>query len=148
MLSRFGAVTLQVPWAVRVCACILYAAVLTWLLLAPANVVTSFYPEMRGLDKVLHFCLFGLLVLLTRWAFRNPRTLTFPAMLIPLFALVYGAGTEIMQGLLVQYHRSFEWADIAANGLGAATFWFLSAALFKQQNPLINAAKPRNAALP
>lgn len=130
MFARLGLLSLRIPWPVRIGCCSLYSALMTWLLLAPANVVTGLYPMWRGFDKVLHFLLFGFLVLLVRWAFKDPRTLTFRAWLVPLAALAYGIATEVAQGRFVSYDRAFEWSDIAANGFGAATFWAFSAVLF------------------
>jgi hypothetical protein len=77
-------------------------------------------------DKAIHFICFGGLVLLGRFAFPDPRHLTVAGWLVPVLALAYGAAIEVTQGRLVQYHRSFEWSDIAANGLGAVSFWYLS----------------------
>jgi hypothetical protein len=133
MLFRIGELTLRIPWTLRVATCSFYAVLLTWLLLAPAETVSRFYPDVPGLDKVMHFCLFGFLVLIARWALPDPATATFPGLLILFSAFAYGAGIEVMQGLLVQYHRSFEWRDIAANSLGAASFWLLSVGLYPAQ---------------
>ncbi len=125
-LKTIGQLGLRIPWRLRAVVCLGYLVLLTWLLLAPAAMVGRFYPSFPSADKALHFLCFGGLVLLARFAFPDPQHLTGPRWLTPVLALAYGAAVEVTQGLLVQYHRSFEWGDIAANGLGAASFWFLS----------------------
>jgi hypothetical protein len=128
-MGRFG---LRIPWQVRAAACLGYLAFLTWLLLVSAATVARFYPDLPHEDKAIHILSFGGLVLLARFAFPDPQHLAVPGWLVPVLALAYGAAMEVTQGLLVQYHRSFEWVDIAANGLGAASFWWLSGCLLAQ----------------
>ena len=135
-----GPVCLRTPWQVRAAACLACLIFLTWVLLAPAATVGTYYPGFPYADKVLHFLCFGVLVLLARFAFPDPRHLTVPRWLLPVLALAYGAALEVIQGLLVQYHRSFEWGDIAANGLGAAGFWVLSVCLLAQRPRPVPAA--------
>ncbi len=132
LLRGIGTIVLRVPWKVRAAACIAYFIFLTWILLAPAPMVGKYCPKFQHADKVLHFLSFGGLVLLSRFSFPDPRHLTVPGWLVPALALVYGAAVDITQGLLVQYQRSFEWTDIAANGLGAASFWYLSGKLLAE----------------
>lgn len=133
LLRGIGKIGLQIPWKVRAAAWLAYVVFLTWALLAPAATVGKYVPDFPHADKALHFLLFGGLVLLARFAFPDPRHLTVPGWLVPVLALAYGATIEITQGLLVPYQRSFEWADIAANGLGAAGFWFLSVCLLAEE---------------
>jgi len=128
-MKRIGNLGLRIPWQVRAATCLAYLTFLTWLLLAPAATVGRWYPNFQHADKALHFLSFGVLVLLARFAFPDPRHLAVPGWLVPVLALAYGAAIEVTQGLLVQYHRSFEWGDIAANGLGAVSFWYLSGSL-------------------
>lgn len=131
-LIAIGRLGLRVPWKLRVVACLAYLVLLTWLLLAPAATVYRFYPNFKHGDTVFHFFCFGGLVLMARFAFRDPRHLTVPGWLVPVVALAYGAAVEATQGLAVQYRRSFEWTDIAANGLGALSFWLLSMCLLAE----------------
>jgi len=128
-IGKFG---LRISWPVRAAACSGYLVFLTWLLLAPAAMVERFHPNLPYADKGIHFLSFGGLVLLTRFAFPDPRHLAGPRWLVLALALAYGAAIELTQGLLVRYHRAFEWGDIAANGLGAASLWWLSGCLLAQ----------------
>ena len=132
LLGIIGRVGLRIPWRVRAAACLAYLVFLTWLLLAPAATVSRWYPNFQHVDKAFHFLLFGGLVLLARFAFPDPRHLAVPGWLVPALALAYSAAMEVAQGILVQYHRSFEWGDIAANGLGAAGFWLVSVCLLAE----------------
>lgn len=139
-LKIIGELGLRIPWQVRTAACLAYFVFLTWLLLASATMIAKFYLSVSFADKALHFLSFGGLVLLVRFAFPDPRHLSVPRWLVVVLALAYGAAIEVTQGLLVQYHRSFEWSDIAANGLGAASFWWLSGCLLAQ--PPVVGCKP------
>jgi len=118
-----------VPWPLRLAIFVAYVLLLAWLTLAPASLVEAYYPKIILADKLVHFLCYGMLVLLARLAFRNPRRVQVAAWLVPVLALIYGFGLEVAQGLLVQYHRSFEWADMLANGLGAVVFWLASGRL-------------------
>jgi hypothetical protein len=113
-MKAMGKIGLRIPWRVRAAAFLAYSVFLTWLLLAPATTLERWYPDWPHADKAFHFLLFGGLVLLARFAFPDPRHLAVPGWLVPVLALAYGAAIEAAQGLLVQYHRSFEWRDIAA----------------------------------
>ena len=131
-LRTLGTLGLRIPWQLRAATCLAYSVFLTWVLLAPGATVERYYPALPHADKALHFLCFGVLVLLARFAFPDPRHLAVPGWLVPVLALAYGAALELTQSLGVRYERSFEWADIAANGLGAAGFWFLSVCLLAQ----------------
>src|SRR5687767_3811132 len=125
LMQKIGLLALRVPWSVRVGAGGVYVAFLTMILLVPAAKAGQYYPAIPHADKVLHFFSFGGLVLAGRFAFPDPRQLNMPGWLVPVFALIYGAVIELIQELAVQYQRSFEWGDLAADGLGAAAFWLL-----------------------
>lgn len=129
LTKQVGKIVVRIPWRVRAAGFLAYTGILTWLLMAPAATVGRWYPNYPYADKAIHFLCFGGLVLLGRFAFPDPRHLTVAGWQVPVLALVYGAAIEIAQGRLVQYQRSFEWSDIAANGLGAVSFWCLSARL-------------------
>jgi VanZ family protein len=105
---------------------LLYVGLVTWLSLAPASLVQKTYPRFPHADKVLHFLMYGGLVLLARLAFRDPRHVTIAWWLVPALAVTYGVLMELGQDTLVRYQRVFELTDVAANGLGAAVFWMLS----------------------
>lgn len=133
-LTTVGGLGLRVPWKLRAVACLAYVILLTWLLLAPAATIDRLYPKFKHVDKVFHFLCFGGLVLMARFAFPDPRHLAVPGWLVPMVAAAYGAAVEVTQGLAVQYHRSFEWTDIAANSLGALCFWLLSICLLAENS--------------
>jgi VanZ family protein len=103
--------------------------------LAPAstfsNVPTVFL--VPGVDKVVHFLMYGFMVLLVRWALAERGRFKFAPWAVIGGASAYGLTMEIAQGLLVQYQRSFEWSDAAANAAGAAVFWWFTAFLFARR---------------
>ena len=86
---------------------LIFVAALVVLLLGPG---TPLEREVVGLDKVAHFGAFGGLL----WSFgvlfrRQPRTL------LALYAIAFGAVTEVAQGLL---GRDASWLDLLADALG------------------------------
>lgn len=120
---------LSIPWRIREGVFLLYLVLLTWLSLAPADSVNRYSFHFPYADKVIHFLVYGGLVLFARFAFPDPRHLRIKLWVVPLLALVYGALLDFLQGYLVRFHRSFEWSDIGANALGAIFFWYLASAL-------------------
>ncbi len=129
MMKRLGAALLRIPLALRRAAFLAYTLALGWLSLASAQTVAAYYPVLQWADKLLHFACYGLLVLLARFAFRDPSGVRVAAWLVPGLAMLYGCALEVAQGWLVQYQRSFEWGDMLANALGAWLFWAVSSAL-------------------
>ena len=88
-------------------AALLFVVVLVALLLGPG---TPLEREVVGLDKVAHVGAFGGLL----WSFgvlfrRQPRVL------LALYAIAFGALTEVAQGLL---GRDASWLDLLADVLG------------------------------
>lgn len=86
---------------------LIFVAALVVLLLGPG---TPLEREVVGLDKVAHFGAFGGLL----WSFgvlfrRQPRTL------LAVYAIAFGAVTEVTQGLL---GRDASWLDLLADALG------------------------------
>ena len=88
---------------------VFFVAVLVALLLGPATPLES---NTVGIDKVAHFGAFGGLL----WSFGVlfPRQ---PRVLLALYALAFGAATEITQGVL---GRDASWFDLLADGLGVS----------------------------
>lgn len=125
---------ISIPWRIREVSFILYALLVTWLSLAPAETVNKYSFHFPYADKLIHFCVYGGLVLLARFAFPDPRHLTIRPWIVPLLAAAYGALMDVLQGVLVQFHRTFEWSDIGANALGAIVFWFLASAVLRDRN--------------
>lgn len=116
---------IALPWKARAGICLAYGLLMTWFSLAPSSLVNRLCPDVPHIDKVAHFMMYGGLVLLARLAWPDPRSLRTPLWILPLAALFYGFLMEVMQSLLVSYHRSFEIGDIVANGLGAFLSWYL-----------------------
>ncbi len=111
----------------RLAVLILYMGFLTWASLAPARVFEGVYHLLPfpHFDKLIHFLLYGGLVAIARWT-ASARWNIRPGYGIILAAAIgYGVLIEILQGMLVAYHRSFEYGDILANSLGAIYFWVL-----------------------
>jgi VanZ family protein len=100
-----------------------FAALITRLCLMPGKQL----PQGRFLDfpqadKLVHFCLFGLLAGLICWA-ADARCRHRKAALLALVAVsAYGSLIEVLQPLLLPNDRCFSLGDIAANILGAAFF--------------------------
>jgi VanZ family protein len=73
-------------------------------------------------DKLVHFCMFGLLAGLICWA-ADARCRHRKAALLALVAVsAYGILIELLQPLLLPHDRCFSFGDIAANVLGATCF--------------------------
>lgn len=84
-------------------------------------------PDVRGLDKVEHFAAFGVLAwLLARALSRSGVGRTRAAVLAALISTLYGGTDELHQRYTPG--RSSDWADLAADGLGASA----AAALWAQ----------------
>jgi glycopeptide antibiotics resistance protein len=110
-------------WAVLIA----YMVLVTWASLAPARVFTGLYRLLPfpHLDKLFHFLLYGGLVAIARWTASAHWSFKPGYRLILAGAIGYGILMEVLQGIMVNYHRSFEFGDIIANSLGAIFFWVL-----------------------
>lgn len=95
-----------------------------WLTLAPDPMGEVDMPLFEGIDKVVHACMFGFLG--SVWWFdvgrrggnwRSPRAGV--SLLCAGGALAMGIVIELLQGAM-QLGRSFEWADMVADGAGCA----------------------------
>ena len=118
------------PWQLRWGILLAYAGIVTWLSLAPAATFARFPLFISHQDKVIHFLLYGFLVLLARWATTSHWTVRPAFLVVVVGAIAYGSLMEFVQGRLVNYHRSLEFGDILANSLGALCFWWLSRLMF------------------
>lgn len=141
-MSKLVALIISIPWRIREVCFVLYAALLTWLSLAPAEMVGKYSFHFPHADKLIHFCVYGGLVLLARFAFPDPRHLSIRPWIVPVMALAYGGVLDVLQGMLVQYHRTFEWGDVGANALGAIVFWFLASAVIGDKGPFREGEAP------
>jgi hypothetical protein len=100
-----------------------YASLIAGLCLLPGKRL----PRLRFLDfpqadKLVHFCLFGILGGLICWA-ADVRCRHRQAVLAAILAAVaYGAILEALQHVLLPHDRCFAWGDIGANAIGVAFF--------------------------
>lgn len=88
---------------------VLFVVILLVLLLGPG---TSLEQNIVGIDKVAHFGAFGLLLWSFGVLFRRRRRIT-----LALWALAFGAATEVVQGMV---GRDADWFDLLADALGIA----------------------------
>lgn len=123
-------------WQIRWGLLLAYTGLLTLVSLAPAEkfpVIPVLLPQQ---DKAIHFLLYGTLVWLARWAMAA-HWMVRPAFLVVVAgAIAYGSLMEVLQGVLVNYHRHFEFGDIVANSLGALCFWWISRWIFVPLPPV------------
>jgi VanZ family protein len=111
---------------------ILWALFILILTLSPGSAV----PEVRivGIDKAVHFFLFGVLMLLTLWEFLKNKKQEVPDNLFPLsFSLCIGYGIMIEFIQIYIPGRSFSVYDMMANTLGVL-MGFLIFRLMKKKN--------------
>lgn len=100
----------------------LTVALILWLTLASRPVGEMDVPLFPGADKLVHAVMFGFLA----WMLyidlgkvrRHVPSVT-AAVLCALSSLLFGALTELLQGIM-EAGRSMEGADLAADALGAA----------------------------
>ena len=103
---------------------------------------------MAGMDKVAHFFMYGGLVLLLRWALAGHWHFRLTPWVVIASAAGYGLAMEIAQSLFVPYDRCFEAGDVAANTVGAVTFWWVGALMFVTRNPSPAAVNTDSSAVP
>jgi VanZ family protein len=100
-----------------------FAALVTRFCLMPGKQLPQVqFLDFPQADKLVHFCMFGLLAGLICWA-ADARCRHRKAALLALVAVsAYGSLIEVLQPLLLPNDRCFSLGDIAANILGAAFF--------------------------
>lgn len=108
----------------------LYMVVITRLLTQPADDLPRFPLLFPHQDKVLHVAIFAVMAGALRWAL--PWTFSKgPAWIGGLaLCLAYGLAIEAIQGAVPSAGRSFEWADLVADGCGALLGWWMAAWCF------------------
>lgn len=110
--------------AMRCAVCGAYVVLVTWLSLVPGKFFIPAMALFPHADKLVHFLMYGFLVVLVRWAMAGYGLRWRPrGFWVPLAALVYGGLMELAQLLVVTADRSFEGWDVVANGVGALVFW-------------------------
>jgi hypothetical protein len=112
------------PWQVRWGMLLAYAGLVAWVSLAPAETFARFPTIFPHQDKAVHF-LYGVMVSRARWAMAGHWTLRPAFLVVVAGAITYGSLMEVLQGMMVNYHRSFEFGDLSANSLGSVCFWWL-----------------------
>lgn len=100
----------------------LTVALILWLTLAPHPVGEMDVPLFPGADKLVHAVMFGFLawmLYIDLGKVRHHVPSVTAAVLCALSSLLFGALTELLQGIM-EAGRSMEGADLAADALGAA----------------------------
>ncbi len=118
------------PWRLRWVVLVAYAGFVAWVSLSPPETFAAVPGILLRYSKAAHFLLYGVLVLLARWAMAAHWAVRPAFLVVVLGASAYGSLMEVLQGALVRYHRSFEFGDIVANTLGALCFWWISRWIF------------------
>lgn len=127
-----GIVNMNVPRYIKslhnlipawICTAFCFAAIL-WLTLSPSPTPEVDLPLFPGADKLVHGIMFGGLTLTACYdyvKFRGNRERVGRGMpwVMALMSLFAGVAIEFLQRFM-QLGRSFEFADIAADGIGAA----------------------------
>jgi VanZ family protein len=108
----------------RFLTCGSYLVIIAYLSLSNLSFLRGVSRQFPGIDKVVHFLLYGGLAALLCWAFWNWRQRLRNKIAILLSVVAYGILMEIFQSLFTSGMRAFEWTDIAANTFGATIFWF------------------------
>lgn len=120
-------------------------SVIIFLLLAmpPLNINQEKPLELSGLDKTIHFLLFGMMVWL--WGYyqitiaANKKTTVGQLLIITLVTIVYGIVMEYVQDWV---GRDFDVWDMVADGAGAVTAFLLL--LVQKEDPGGNRGRNQN----
>lgn len=121
-----------VSLAVRRGLCAAHAGLIAGLSLAPVWLFPPSAGSVPGLDKVVHFVLYGLLGALLRWAQPPGRGGRRGAAWVAA-AAGYGLLMELLQLTLCAGSRGFSWGDALANTAGAAGGWALAQRVLARQ---------------
>lgn len=90
----------------------IYWAILTYMLLKPADELGSFWFPFPNFDKIIHLSIFGFLGFCFMVVFQKTRFIVFLQVI-----LCYAFGTEILQGSM-GWGRSLEFLDVVADTTG------------------------------
>lgn len=115
------------------------------LVMPPININPKKTIEFSGLDKIIHFLLFGIMVWL--WGYyqktisstrKNPVPQLF---FITIVVTVYGIAMEYVQDWV---DRDFDVWDMVADAAGAITAFFLLLVLVQKEDPGGNRGRNQN----
>ncbi len=120
-------------------------SVIIFLLLAmpPLNINQEKPLELSGLDKTIHFLLFGIMVWL--WGYyqktisANGKKIVWPLIITTLITTAYGIIMEYVQDWV---GRDFDVWDMVADGAGAVTAFFIL--LVQKEDPGGNRGRNQN----
>ena len=127
-------------WLTRIPAWLVSAltlAVILWLTLSPDPVGSEDMTLFPGADKLVHFVMFGFLTVVFLFDSQRKhdwnRRSQSSCLLAILVSAAIGGVVEILQEVM-DFGRSFEWADMIADFGGSAFFGLLWLALQKHWN--------------
>lgn len=123
---------------------IFWAAIIFLLLAMPPLHINQEKPlELSGLDKAIHFLLFGMMVWL--WGYYQKTVFSagkkpfLPMLFITIITIIYGIAMEYVQGWV---GRDFDVKDMIADAAGAITAFFLL--LVQKESPGGNRGRNQN----
>ena len=89
------------------------------LILSTQRLNTVQIPLFPGIDKVVHFTFYGIMVIVFAWAYYKLNQLNLSKLLIAVYwSILFGGLIELIQHYLID-GRTGDWADFAANTIGA-----------------------------
>jgi VanZ family protein len=123
---------------------IIWSVIIFLLLVMPPININQEQPlEISGLDKTIHFLLFGLMVWLWGYYYKTisstRKKLVRQLLLITIVAIVYGIIMEYVQGWV---GRDFDVRDMLADAAGAITSFFIL--LVQKEDPGGNRGRNQN----
>lgn len=113
----------RVPAVVRRWVCAAHLVVIAVLSLLPIWLFPPSISEIQGIDKIVHFAMYGLLGALLRWAADGSQWGS-RCWGLPMAGAAYGLLMEGCQFWFSGGGRSFSWGDAVANWMGVMLFWW------------------------
>ena len=112
---------------------VLWLLLITLLLCTPGTEFPKItWKDKIWLDKWIHAALFAILILTWCWFYSRRQGSAINKkhfIVIAIFVLIYGIGTEIIQELFIPF-RSFEIPDFIADGVGVVAGYFMAVKKF------------------
>ena len=112
----------SVPNWARITLNLIYIGIVTLLSLLPSNSLPKVH-LFEGADKIVHFCMYLGLTMLSCWTIRAEHNSARYCLLV-ILSISWGIMMEISQYLMLA-GRSFEFIDILSNSIGAFFGLFL-----------------------